>query len=58
MILPSFEHVRMTRGGHGLPKVSCGPAMPYHTTTCGQAVLGMASPQDGRPAAFFYPLGL
>jgi hypothetical protein len=26
----------MTRGGHGLPKVSFGPAMPYPSTPCGR----------------------
>jgi hypothetical protein len=32
-----FYHRRMTRGGHGLPKVSPRPAMPYTFTLCGQA---------------------
>jgi hypothetical protein len=27
-------HGRMARGGHGLPKVSPGPAMPYPSTPC------------------------
>jgi hypothetical protein len=27
----------MARGGHGLPKVSCGPAMPKPYTPCGRA---------------------
>jgi hypothetical protein len=29
----------MARGGHGLPKVSPGPAMPYPSTPCGQPPL-------------------
>jgi hypothetical protein len=28
----------MARGGHGLPKVLLGPAMPYPSTLCGFAV--------------------
>jgi hypothetical protein len=28
---------RMARGGHGLPKVSLGPAMPYPSTPYGRA---------------------
>jgi hypothetical protein len=31
-----FGHGRMARGGHGLPKVSPGPAMPYPSTPCGR----------------------
>jgi hypothetical protein len=27
----------MARGGHGLPKLSTGPAMPDRSTPCGQA---------------------
>jgi hypothetical protein len=27
----------MARGGHGLPKVLLGPAMPYPSTLCGWA---------------------
>jgi hypothetical protein len=27
--------IRMERGGHGLPKVSPVPAMPYPSTPCG-----------------------
>jgi hypothetical protein len=29
------EHERMARGGHGLPKESPGPAMPYPSAPCG-----------------------
>jgi hypothetical protein len=29
--------LRMARGGHGLPKVLIGPAMPYPSTLCGFA---------------------
>jgi hypothetical protein len=36
-----------------LPKVSWEPAMPDPST----AVLGVASPQGGRPAAVFFPFG-
>lgn len=38
-------------GGHGLPKVSLGPAMPYPLCPAG------VSSQGGRSAAVFYPLG-
>jgi hypothetical protein len=31
------RHGRMARGGHGLPKVSLGPAMSYLSTPCGRA---------------------
>jgi hypothetical protein len=44
----SFEdqrHGRMARGGHGLPKVSVGLAMPDPSTPC------------GRPAAICHPFG-
>jgi hypothetical protein len=47
--LNPYEHKRMAWGGHELPKVSPGPAMPY--------LLGVAHPQGRRPAAVFYPLG-
>jgi hypothetical protein len=30
-------HMHMARGGHGLPKVSPGPAMPYPSTPWGRA---------------------
>jgi hypothetical protein len=30
-------HRHMVRGGHGLPKVSPGPAMPDPSTSCGRA---------------------
>jgi hypothetical protein len=30
-------HFHMTRGGHELPKVLLGPAMPYPSTLCGFA---------------------
>jgi hypothetical protein len=30
-------HGRMTRSGHGFPKVSPGPAMPYPSTPCRRA---------------------
>jgi hypothetical protein len=52
------EHWRMARGGHRLPKVSLGPAMPYSSTPC-----GLASPEtvlrlfERRSAAIFYPFG-
>jgi hypothetical protein len=35
--LITFHHRRMARGGHGLPKVSPGPAMPYLSMPCGRA---------------------
>jgi hypothetical protein len=31
---PWTNHRRMRRGGHGLPKVSPGPALPYPATPC------------------------
>jgi hypothetical protein len=31
------NHRRMARGGHGLPKVSPEPTMPYPSSPCGQA---------------------
>jgi hypothetical protein len=31
------NHSCMARGGHGLPNVSLGPAMPYLSTPCGRA---------------------
>jgi hypothetical protein len=31
------SHRRMARGGHGLPKVSPAPAMPYPSMPYGQA---------------------
>jgi hypothetical protein len=35
-------HGRMARGGHGVPKVSPGTAMPYPFTLCGRATPVMA----------------
>jgi hypothetical protein len=32
-----FYHRRMARVGHGIPKVSSGPAMPHLSTPCGRA---------------------
>jgi hypothetical protein len=34
----------MARGGHGLPKVSPGPAMPYPSTPCGWSTTETTSP--------------
>jgi hypothetical protein len=39
----------MARGGHGLPEVSLGPAMPYPYTPCGQATPETAFSEMGRP---------
>jgi hypothetical protein len=33
----SFVHKRMAWGGHGLPKTSLGPAMPYPSSPSGWA---------------------
>jgi hypothetical protein len=33
-----YHHGRMARGGHRLPKISPGPAMPNPPTPCGQAI--------------------
>jgi hypothetical protein len=51
-------HGRMAKGGHGLPKLSPGPAMPDHFMPCGRATPNMAvsrvaRPQAERPAAIF-----
>jgi hypothetical protein len=35
-----LNHGRMARGGHGIPKVSPGPAMPDPSTPCGQTFRG------------------
>jgi hypothetical protein len=32
-----LQYGRMARGGHGLPKVLPGPAMPHPFTPCGRA---------------------
>jgi hypothetical protein len=55
----------MARGGHGLPKVPHGPAMPnpsmpcrrttLETTVSCNAVSGVAWPQGGRPVAVSFP---
>jgi hypothetical protein len=37
--------LHMARGGHGLPKVLLGPAMPYPSTLC-----GFATPETAFPA--------
>jgi hypothetical protein len=55
----------MAMDGHGLPKASPGPAMPYPSTPCWRAtpetsdtaVYGVARPQDGQSAASFYLFG-
>jgi hypothetical protein len=57
----------MARGGHGLPKVSPGPALPNpsrlyalhagHPRNSLTAVSRMARAPGGRPAAVFYPFG-
>jgi hypothetical protein len=52
----------MARGGHGFPKVSPGPAMPYAYTPFRQATPEMAFSGVGRPqarqsAAVFYTFG-
>jgi hypothetical protein len=56
----SEKYGRMARGGHGDPRVSLRPAMPYPTTptpkTALKAVSVVACPQAGRPVAVFYPL--
>jgi hypothetical protein len=36
-LLRDSDHGRIARGGHGLPKVSPGPAMAYPSTPCGRA---------------------
>jgi hypothetical protein len=41
-IAKKLFHGRMARGGHGLPKVSVGPAMPYPSMPCGQATPEMS----------------
>jgi hypothetical protein len=53
----------MVRGGHGLFKVSSGPAMPYPSKPCDgppprcigfTAFSGVARPESRRPAAVFH----
>jgi len=42
---------RMERGGHGLPKVSLWPTLPYPSMPCGRTTLEMAfQPFQGWPA--------
>jgi hypothetical protein len=36
-VITQTRHGRMARGGHGLPKVSRRPDMPYPSTPCGRA---------------------
>jgi hypothetical protein len=50
-------HGHMARGGHGLPKVSFGSAMPYPSTPCGQNTPGVGRLQGGWPTAVSYPFG-
>jgi hypothetical protein len=54
---------RMEKGGHRLPKVLLGPAMPDPFMRCGWTQLKWlygrfrgGHPQGERPAAVFYPL--
>jgi hypothetical protein len=50
----------MQRGGHGLPKISPGPALPFYALRTGNPRNGLselARPQGGRPAAVSYPFG-
>jgi hypothetical protein len=55
----------MGRGGHGLPKVSPGPAMPYPFTPCRrvtpettlQPFQGWPARRGGWPAVVFYTFG-
>jgi hypothetical protein len=49
----------MASGGHGLPIVSPGLAMPDPSMPCGRATPGTAlwPLQGGQPAAVFYPFG-
>jgi hypothetical protein len=45
------SHGRMARGGHGLPKVATGPAMPNSFMTWGRATIETAlQPFQGWPA--------
>jgi hypothetical protein len=46
----SFRSGRMARGGHGLPQVSPGSAMPNASTPCGRAIPETAlRPSQGSP---------
>jgi hypothetical protein len=45
----------MARGGHGLPKLSLGPTMPYPSMPCGRATPETAL--QPFQVAVFYPLG-
>jgi hypothetical protein len=57
-------HGCMARGGHAIPNVWLGPAMPYLSTSCGRPPLERpyghfrdGRPQREQPAAILYPLG-
>jgi hypothetical protein len=39
IVSQTLDQGRRAWGGHGLPKVSPGPAMPYPSTPCGRATL-------------------
>jgi hypothetical protein len=61
-IFPSIQFYGcMARGGHGHPKISPGPAMPYPSMPCGrttsETALQRGLPVGRWPAAFFYPSG-
>jgi hypothetical protein len=45
----------MARGGHKLPEVTLGPAIPYLFMPCGRFRDGY--PKGWQPGAVFYPLG-
>jgi hypothetical protein len=52
----------MARGGHGLPEVPLGPAMPNPSMPCRRATIQttvseVARSQGGRPGAVFNPFG-
>jgi hypothetical protein len=49
-------HGHMARSGHGLPKVSPGPAMSDPFTPCLTFISGVVHPQGQRPAAVYYPI--
>jgi hypothetical protein len=57
-------HGHMARGGHGIPRVLLGPAMPDPSTPCRWPLLKRSYSRfrggcqhGGRPAVVFYPFG-
>jgi hypothetical protein len=54
-IVAVSKHRRIARGGHGLPKVSTRPAMPYPSMPCRRATLPTERVACGRLPPFWTP---